>query len=76
MERQTEIQALKNVRSRLGARFPDLGEEAVAAAVSRASEEMTGPVRDYVPVLVERVARDRLARLRDHPGAPAAPSAQ
>jgi hypothetical protein len=64
MERQAETQALEDVPSRLVASFPDLGAAAVAAAVSLACAELTGPVRDYVPVLVERLARERLARLR------------
>ena len=59
---QTEAQALAGVRSRLAERFPEAGEEAVATAVRAAHAEMTGPIRDYVPVLVERVVRDRLAR--------------
>jgi hypothetical protein len=65
MERQAEAQALENVRSRLAATFSDLGDEAVAVAVSYACAQMTGPVRDYVPVLVERMARERLTRLRN-----------
>jgi hypothetical protein len=59
---QTEAQALAGVRSRLAERFPDVDGEAVATAVDAAHAEMTGPIRDYVPVLVERIVRDRLAR--------------
>jgi hypothetical protein len=33
----------------------------VEAAVRLAHSELTGPVRDFVPVLVEHAARDRLA---------------
>lgn len=67
---ESEAQALAAVQSRLAERFPDVGEEAVASAVSAAHAEMTGPIRDYVPVLVERTARDRLARQLGHPPLP------
>lgn len=64
MQEQTEVQALAGVQARLMERFPELGAEAVASAVRSAQAEMTGPIRDYVPVLVERTARERLARRR------------
>lgn len=63
---QSEAQALERVRFRLRGQFPGLGEEAVASAVGEAAAEMTGPIRDYVPVLVEHNARDRLAREGGH----------
>ncbi|WP_415854486.1 three-helix bundle dimerization domain-containing protein [Sinomonas sp. G460-2] len=63
---QSEAQALESVRSRLTKRFPELGEETVASAVSAASSEMTGPIRDYVPILVEHNARERLTRQQGH----------
>ncbi|WP_334172465.1 three-helix bundle dimerization domain-containing protein [Sinomonas sp.] len=62
MEQQSEAQALAQIHARLAARFPDADEEAVASAISSAHGEMVGPVRDYVPVLVEHLARKRLAR--------------
>lgn len=67
---QSEAQALDRVRSRLAERFPEAGEAAVASAVSAAHAEMTGPVRDYVPVLVEHTVRGRLARQLGHPPRP------
>lgn len=67
---QSEAQALDGVRSRLMGRFPELGEDAVASAVNEAAAEMTGPIRDYVPVLVERNARDRLTGEAGHPPKP------
>ena len=42
-------------------RFPDLDDGVVEAAVRVAHSELTGRVRDFVPVLVERVARERLS---------------
>ncbi|WP_430295310.1 three-helix bundle dimerization domain-containing protein [Sinomonas sp. B1-1] len=67
---QSEAQALAGVRARLSAQFPDVGEDSVAEAVAAAHAEMTGPVRDYVPVLVERTARDRLVKRLGHPPRP------
>ena len=67
---ESEAQALAAVQSRLAERFPEASEEAVASAVGAAHAEMTGPIRDYVPVLVERAARDRLARQLGHPPLP------
>ncbi|WP_422933264.1 three-helix bundle dimerization domain-containing protein [Sinomonas sp. P47F7] len=67
---QSEAQALETVRSRLTKRFPELAEEAVANAVSAASSEMTGPIRDYVPILVEHNARARLTKQQGHPPQP------
>lgn len=76
MVQQTEAQALDSVRFRLAERFPEAGQDAVDTAVSAAHAEMTGPVRDYVPVLVERVARDRLARQLHRSPQPTPPPAQ
>ncbi|MGT2464240.1 three-helix bundle dimerization domain-containing protein [Sinomonas atrocyanea] len=58
----SEAQALASVRSRLAAQFPDAAEEDVDSAVAAAHSQMTGPVRDYVPMLVERLVRERLTR--------------
>ena len=77
------MRALADVQARLQARFPDLDSEVVEAAVRLSHSKLTGRVRDFVPVLVEHAARDRLAfaarvgdndTLRDiDPGAPPAP---
>ncbi|GAA2502299.1 hypothetical protein GCM10009858_45520 [Terrabacter carboxydivorans] len=62
------MRALREVQTRLQTRFPDLDPEVVEAAVRLAHSEMTGRVRDFVPVLVEHAARDRLAfAVRDDP---------
>jgi|UniRef100_UPI00389AE82B hypothetical protein len=71
----SEAQALAGVRSRLAAQFPDAGKEAVDTEVSAAHAQMTGPVRDYVPVLVERMVRERLAEQLGHHPLPTAPAA-
>jgi hypothetical protein len=55
------MRALSDVRLRLQEHFPQLDADVVEAAVRLAHSELTGPVRDFVPVLVEHAARDRLA---------------
>jgi hypothetical protein len=59
---QDESHALEDVRARLVGRFPDLDADTVNAAVDAAHAQLTGPIRDYVPLLVERAARDLLSR--------------
>ncbi|GAA2500854.1 three-helix bundle dimerization domain-containing protein [Terrabacter carboxydivorans] len=70
MDETSEMRALSDVQTRLQARFPDLDPEIVEAAVRLAHSQMTGRVRDFVPLLVEHAARDRLAFAeRDEPAA-------
>ncbi len=54
---------MAEVEERLRARFPELDPTVVEAAVRVAGSEITGPVRDFVPLLAERAARERLQRL-------------
>ena len=61
MDRDAEHRALAEVQARLEQRFPHLHPDVVAAAVTVAHQSLDGPVRDFVPVLVEHAARDRLA---------------
>jgi hypothetical protein len=58
-----EHQALEHVCSRLVERFPDVPEATVRLTVSDVHARFDGRVRDYVPVLVEREARARLATI-------------
>lgn len=60
MDAEHEQQALLDVEARLRLRFPDLDPAVVEAAVRLSYAELTGPIRDFVPLLVERAARDRL----------------
>lgn len=53
---------MAEVQERLEARFPELDPTVIEAAIRVAAAEITGPIRDFVPLLVERAARDRLAR--------------
>ena len=55
---------MAEVQERLERRFPELDATVVEAAVRLAESEITGPVRDFVPLLVERAARARLERAR------------
>ena len=61
MDRTDELRALADVQARLEKRYPDLDSEVVEAAVRLSHSKLTGRVRDFVPVLVEHEARDRLA---------------
>ena len=62
MDAEHEQNALAGVRDRLCRQFPQLDQTVVEAAVRLAHEELTGsPIRDFVPILVEHAARDRLA---------------
>lgn len=63
MAQETEAQALAVVQVRLETRFPDLAHETIASAMQAELAKMDGPVRDFVPLLVERKARKRLAGL-------------
>lgn len=80
MDDRHEAEALRAVQQRLNDEFSLLGEEVVEAAIRLAHSRLGGPIRDFVPVLVERIARERLVELRDHPSpstpATPAPAAQ
>jgi hypothetical protein len=53
--------ALEHVCQRLSEKFPQLPAETVRATVFEVAQDLDGPVRDYIPLLVERFSRDRLA---------------
>jgi hypothetical protein len=57
-----EQQAIEDVVTRLIERFPGSDAERVHAVVVEEHHRLEGrPIRDFVPVLVERAARKRLA---------------
>jgi ribosomal protein L12E/L44/L45/RPP1/RPP2 len=61
MDHTEEARAVGEVIDRLVGRFPDLPRDRIAAVVETAHLELEGnPVRDFVPVLVERTAKQRL----------------
>ncbi|SIN92209.1 three-helix bundle dimerization domain-containing protein [Agromyces cerinus] len=61
MDHTEEVRAVGEVIDRLVGRFPDLPRDHIAAVVEAAHLELEGnPVRDFVPVLVEHTAKQRL----------------
>jgi hypothetical protein len=58
-----EAEAIESVCTRLAARYPQVGTDTVNRTVHHIHDSLTGPVRDYVPVLVEHIARDELSRM-------------
>lgn len=61
MDRSDEVRAVAGVVDRLSAHFPDVPREHVEAIVTEEHHRFDGnPIRDFVPVLVEHEARDRL----------------
>ena len=61
MNAEDEASAVDDVVVRLAARFPDVSRDRVAAIVGEEHLELEGnPIRDFIPVLVEREARERL----------------
>jgi hypothetical protein len=63
MDPQHEAAEIRNVQERLAERFPDLESEVIETAVRTAHSQLTGNIRDFVPVLVEHDARDRLTAM-------------
>ena len=58
---RTEAQAITLVAARLHARFPQTPREVIDRAVFEAHREFDDqPIRDFVPLLVERQVRDQL----------------
>ena len=56
-----EVHAIAHVAQRLRARFPDIRAEAIDRMVMDAAHEFDGrPIRDFVPILVERNVIERV----------------
>jgi len=65
MQNIDETQAVAQISERLAKRFPDVPLTTVRLTVDREHHKLDGrPVRNYVPVLVERAAREALATQR------------
>ncbi len=61
MAKQDEAQAVAAVIDRLVKKFPDTHRTQIEEVVSDEYTALSdGPIRDYVPVLIERAAKDRL----------------
>lgn len=59
---EDETRALNEVSERLVASFPEVAPNVVAHTVHTSHEQFEGsPIRDFVPVLVERMAKSNLA---------------
>jgi hypothetical protein len=64
MNQADEGRAIAEVSNRLHKRFPEVEPATVDQVVSTYHHEFDGsPIRDFVPILVERQARDRLTRI-------------
>ncbi|MDF3312478.1 hypothetical protein P3H15_46895 [Rhodococcus sp. T2V] len=64
MTHDEELLHIDQVIDRLDTRFPDLPRESIEQVVRSAHEHFaTGKVRDFVPLLVERLAREKLQGL-------------
>ncbi|WP_024287412.1 three-helix bundle dimerization domain-containing protein [Cellulomonas sp. KRMCY2] len=62
MRQEDELKQIASVSDRLAVRHPDLDRRTIEAAVQEAHGVYAGSrVRDFVPLLVERDARDLLA---------------
>jgi hypothetical protein len=58
-----ELKAVEQVCERLVARFPTVPITTVRATVQEFHATLDGPVRNFVPILVEHGARDRLSAI-------------
>jgi hypothetical protein len=58
-----EVKAIEQVCQRLVARFPNLPITTVKATVQELQAKLNGPVRQYVPLLIEHGAKDRLSAI-------------
>jgi hypothetical protein len=59
--RASEDAAMRQVRARLAKQFPELSADEIDRAVTGHYDTFNdSPIRDFVPVLVERAARQQL----------------
>lgn len=61
MPQNSETTALLDLQHRLEMTFPSVASTVVHQAVTDSYAAMTGPIRDFVPLLVEHQARNALA---------------
>ena len=73
MENIDEVRELRLVYQRLAEQFPDLPPTTVQLHISQEHRKLDGrPVRNFVPLLVERAAREALASASSPPARAAA----
>ena len=64
MRAEEEGQALLHVAERLRARFPEVDSTTINQLVERFHRAYDGrPIREFIPIMVEREARDHLLHL-------------
>ncbi len=64
MNRSEENRAIAEAAERLVKAFPDLAPSTVEHAVAESRPEFEGnPIRDFIPLFVERAAKHRLRNL-------------
>jgi hypothetical protein len=64
MERSEENRAIDEVIDRLAKQFPQLPADEVATAVNQTRPEFDhAPIREFIPLFVERDAKARLRQL-------------
>ncbi|NEA31466.1 hypothetical protein G3I17_07295 [Streptomyces sp. SID13031] len=64
MDRSDEDRAIAEAAERLTKTFPGLSPDTVERAVTESQPEFDGnPIRDFVPLFVERAAKHRLRSL-------------
>ncbi|NYD99715.1 hypothetical protein BJY21_000900 [Kineosphaera limosa] len=69
-----EQAAVEHVVDRLQERYEGVPTEIVETVVRRAHAEFDGPIRDFVPLLVEKAARGRLDELQRRVAVDSAPT--
>ena len=61
---RSEQEGLREVLRRLQEAFDAVPSEIIEEWVRREHAALTGPIRDFVPVLVEKAVRDQLSALQ------------
>jgi len=65
MEPDAEGRALSLVAERLRSQFPSVDTDTIGGVVAQVHHQYDGrPIRDFIPVLVERDAAERLTNVR------------
>lgn len=72
MSGPNEMQGVLEVRRALKQRFPHVPGALVDEVVTREYSALAGPVRTFIPILLEKAARRRLTELDHEPEAGAA----
>ena len=70
---RSEQEGLREVLRRLQEAFDAVPSEIIEEWVRREHAALTGPIRDFVPLLVEKAARERLRALQRRAGVLMAP---